>query len=56
MPRRREATVTIQFPFRHAQPAFKVAHLAAGGNQVKDASGGLAGGQPFKNVAKQGFV
>jgi len=30
-----------------------VAHLAAGGSQVKDASGGPAGGQPFKKVAKQ---
>ena len=29
--------------------------LAAGGSQVKDASGGPAGGQPFKKVAKQVF-
>jgi len=39
----------------HSQSAFKVAHLAAGGSQVKDASGGPAGGQPFKKVAKQVF-
>jgi len=31
-------------------------HLAAGGSQVKDASGGPAGGQPFKKVAKQVFL
>jgi len=35
--------------------AVEVAHPAAGGSQVKDASGGPAGGQPFKMVAKQVF-
>jgi len=37
----------------HSQPAFKVAHLAAGGSQVKDASGGPAGGQTFEKFDKQ---
>ena len=35
------------------QPAFEVAHLAAGGSQVKDASGGPAGGQTFEKFDKQ---
>ncbi|WP_236890725.1 hypothetical protein [Desulfoluna limicola] len=40
----------------HPQPAFKVAHLAAGGSQVKDASGGPAGGQTFEKFDKQVLV
>jgi len=42
--------------FMHPPQGFKVPHLAAGGIQVKDASGGPAGGQPFKKVAKQVFL
>ncbi|WP_152004643.1 hypothetical protein [Desulfoluna spongiiphila] len=37
----------------HSQFAFKVAHHAAGGSQVKDASGGPAGGQTFEKFDKQ---
>jgi len=43
----------------HSQPAFKVvclsgfATLAAGGSQLKDASGGPAGGQTFEKFDKQ---
>jgi len=40
----------------HSQPAFEVAHLAAGGSQVKDASGGPAGGQTFEKFDKQVFM
>jgi len=35
------------------QQAFEVAHLAAGGSQLKDASGGPAGGQTFEKFDKQ---
>jgi len=36
----------------HPQSAFEVAHLAAG-SQLKDASGGPAGGQIFEKFDKQ---
>jgi len=36
--------------------AFEVAHLAAGGSQLKDASGGPAGGQTFEKFDKQVFM
>ncbi|WP_152004346.1 hypothetical protein [Desulfoluna spongiiphila] len=35
------------------QPASSVVHFAAGGSQVKDASGGPAGGQTFEKFDKQ---
>ena len=37
-------------------PAFKVAHLAAGVTQVKDASGGPAGGQTFARFKRVGLI
>ena len=40
----------------HSQRAFKVAPLAAGGIQYRDASGGPAGGQAFEKFDKQVFV
>jgi len=39
--------------WEHSQPAFEVAHLAAGGSRVKDASGGPAGSQTFEKFDKQ---
>jgi hypothetical protein len=37
----------------HSQPASAVAHLAAGGTQIKDASGGPTGIQTFEKFKKK---